>query len=60
MNKFLFHMNQAVKIAVSGEEGVVVGRAEYDTAENNYFVRYRSADGRAIEQWWSESALLAA
>jgi len=59
MNQFLYALGQGVRIAVSGEQGEVVGRAEYTTAENNYFVRYRSADGRAVEQWWPESALLA-
>lgn len=57
---FKFNLSQPVVIAVSDEVGEVVGRAEYTTAENNYFVRYRSADGRAVEQWWPESALLAA
>ena len=56
---FKFDLQQRVAIQVSDEVGEVVGRAEYTTAENNYFVRYRSADGRAVEQWWPESALMA-
>lgn len=56
---FKFDLQQRVAIHVSDEVGEVVGRAEYTTAENNYFVRYRSADGRAVEQWWPESALTA-
>jgi hypothetical protein len=54
---FRFEINQAVMITASGESGVVVGRAEYATSENSYYVRYRAGDGRAVEQWWQESAL---
>ena len=35
-------------------------RAEYSYCENSYLVRYEAADGRAVEQWWTESALKAA
>lgn len=54
---FKFDMKQVVKISESGETGTVHGRAEYETSENNYFVRYKAADGRATEAWWQESAL---
>lgn len=56
---FKFPMNSTVKIAASGETGTVVGRAEYATSENCYFVRYKAADGKATENWWQESALAA-
>ena len=55
--KFKHALGASVWIAVSGETGEVIGRAEYATAENNYYVRYKSADGRAVEAWWPESAL---
>lgn len=58
----IFHLelNQAVQITCSGEQGVVLGRAEYaETERPQYFLRYKSADGRAVEQWWSEKALTA-
>lgn len=55
---FKFALGQEVAIEVSREEGVIVGRAQYATAENSYYLRYEAADGRAIEAWWSESALL--
>jgi len=55
--KFKFELKQQVTIAVSGEQGTVIGRAEYEHSENTYWVRYKSADGRAVESWWSESAL---
>jgi hypothetical protein len=54
---FKFKINDDVVIAVSGEPGMVIGRAEYATAENTYLIRYQAADHRAVEQWWSESAL---
>lgn len=53
-----FNLNQTVTIAASGEQGEVIGRAEYSTAEPSYYVRYQCADGRAVEQWWTESALV--
>lgn len=46
-------------IAASGEAGEVLGRAEYTTAANNYYIRYQEATGRAVEAWWSEDALRA-
>ena len=60
MNKFIYEIGQTVEIAVSGENGEVLGRAEYSTTENSYYVRYKSADGRAVQGWWEESALKSA
>ena len=60
MNKFEFEIGQVVKIANSEEVGNVTGRAEYQKAENSYYLRYKAADGRAVEAWWPESALVAA
>lgn len=57
---FQFEVGQQVAIQASGESGEVLGRAEYATAENNYLIRYKAADGRATEAWWAESALAAA
>jgi len=54
---FKFDLSSEVKIQVSGEVGTVIGRAEYSGCENNYQVRYKCADGRAVESWWAESAL---
>lgn len=55
---FKFNLGDKVAVEVSGETGEVLGRAEYSTAANNYFVRYKSADGRAVENWWQEDALV--
>jgi hypothetical protein len=56
---FKFELKQAVTITASGEVGEVLARAEYATSENSYYLRYKAADGRATEAWWSESALAA-
>ncbi len=60
MNSFAFRLGQQVVITASGEEGEVVGRAEYSNSSNSYYVRYRARDGRATEAWWTEDALTAA
>ena len=51
-----YTLKQQVTIAASGEQGEVIARAEY-SAEPSYLLRYKSADGRAVEEWWAESAL---
>ena len=56
---FQFELKQPVSITASGESGEVLARAEYTSSENSYYLRYRAADGRATEAWWSESALTA-
>jgi hypothetical protein len=55
--EFKFKLNAQVSITVSGETGTVLGRAEYTSAEDNYYVRYKGADGQAKQDWWPESAL---
>ncbi|RCK32505.1 hypothetical protein TH9_12310 [Thalassospira xiamenensis] len=57
MKSFKFEMEQRVKMSESAESGVVIGRAEYAHAENEYRVRYLAGDGRQVECWWSESSL---
>lgn len=57
MSSFKFELKQVVSITESGESGLVVARGEYIAAESQYLVRYKAADGRAVEQWWVESAL---
>lgn len=54
---FKFKLNHEVIIAASGECGVIVGRAEYTDGKPQYLIRYMAADGRAVEQWWNQSAL---
>lgn len=57
---FRFGLFDRVKLSESGEQGIVIGRAEYTTSEHSYLVRYRAGDGRQTECWWGESALVAA
>jgi hypothetical protein len=58
MGVFELQLGQNVVIKVSGEEGEVIARAEYLNSANSYYIRYRSADGRAVEAWWTEDALI--
>ena len=55
--KFKFELGAEVKIEISGEQGTIIGRAEYAESANCYYLRYKTTDGRAIESWWGESAL---
>ncbi len=57
MNEFAFHLGQTVAIQASGEQGLVIARAEYTNCVNRYFIRYRNANGLAVEAWWDEDAL---
>lgn len=56
---FQFGMKQIVKIEESDEAGTVIGRAEYESADNTYLIRYKTAEGVATEAWWTEKALVA-
>jgi len=55
---FIFGLGDTATIAVSGETGTVIGRADYLENENNYLLIYQAADGRAVKQWWKQSELL--
>jgi hypothetical protein len=55
---FKFELDQTAQVKASGEAGEVIGRAEYSATENSYLLRYKAADGRAVEAWWGESALV--
>lgn len=57
---FIFELKQTVEIKASGETGEVIARAQYSTSEDCYLLRYKCADGRAVESWWTQSALQAA
>ena len=56
---FEFELGQEVELKGSDEHGVCVSRAEHQTAENNYLVRYQCGNGRLVVEWWTESALQA-
>lgn len=57
MSNFKFELGAEVTISVSGEHGIVVGRAEYPDSPNIYLVLYKSSEGRAVEGWWKENVL---
>lgn len=57
MNSFKFEIGDRVELTESNESGSVIGRAEFEHAENTYYVRYRAGDGRQVECWWGESAI---
>lgn len=50
-------IGQIVFVTISGEEGHVKARAEYNAGPNQYLVHYQAADGRACDAWFEESEL---
>ena len=54
---FAFALGSLAYIRASGEGGTIVARGENIAGENQYLLRYQANDGRAVEQWWGESAL---
>lgn len=57
---FDFKLGADVRLKLSGESGVVIGRSHSLEAEPQYHVRYKAGDGRLTEAWWSGAALEAA
>lgn len=54
---FKFTLRQPLQIIASGESGECIARSEHASAEPQYLLRYKAADGRAVEAWWTENAL---
>lgn len=52
-----YMLGQQVKITCSEETGIVIARCERLSAEPQYLIRYRAADGRAVQCWWDYSAI---
>lgn len=50
-------LKQRVRLTESGEEGVIIGRAEYTYAEPSYLIRYKGGDGVQHESWWTQDAI---
>lgn len=59
-NNFKFSITGTVKIKVSGQEGEVVGRAEYRDENNSYYVLYVDSSGDAQRGWFCEGELVTA
>ncbi|CNI11651.1 hypothetical protein [Yersinia pekkanenii] len=55
--KFKFELKQLANIAISNEWGEVKSRAESSVTENQYYIHYKAADGRALSDWFYESDL---
>lgn len=60
MSAFAFSLNQNITLALSGEKGVVIGRAEYVEGVERYLVRYVNGNGSQVEEWLTPSAISAA
>jgi len=60
MSPFKFELGQRVKLKLTSESGEIVSRAEHQDCTQNYLVRYIAADGRQVENWHWESALVEA
>jgi hypothetical protein len=58
MINFYCQLSERVSLVLSKETGIVIARAQYLNSENSYLVRYKCSDGRLVEQWWGESALV--
>jgi len=56
---FAYELGWQVEL-LSGEQGYIIGRAEYAEAADGYLIRYKSADGCLVESWWTEFAILEA
>lgn len=54
---FDYELGSPVAIKCSGETGQVIARAQYKNSQDQYLIRYKSADGRAVEEWWSADAI---
>jgi hypothetical protein len=51
------HIDDDVEIVVSGEKGIAIGVAYFKDSQPQALVRYKAADGRAVEGWWNFDAL---
>ena len=52
-----YELNQVVRNTISGEQGVIRGRAEYieDYGKPTYWVVFKDAQGRAASDWWRQN-----
>lgn len=52
-----FPLGAHARVICSGETGQIIGRAEYTGSGPQVLLRYRAADGRAVETWWNLDAV---
>lgn len=55
---FAYDLGQKLTIVCSNEEGEVVARSDSQGHVDQYLLRYKAGDGRAVEKWWDEQALM--
>ena len=56
---FVFSLGDKARLKLTQEQGEIIARSQHLNAENMYRLRYVCADGRMVEDWWTESALVA-
>lgn len=56
-NDFEFDLGDTARIKVSGEQGEVIGRADYKHDQNYFQIRYEAANGTATTKYWGADAL---
>jgi len=55
MNKFLYGMNEKVKVRDTGREATIVGRAEFAHSVNQYYLNYLiNTRSDIMEEWCTE------
>lgn len=57
---FVFELAQKVTLNISGEEGYILGRAEYIEQGKQYQVHYKNSNGNAVTEWFCAGQLTAA
>lgn len=57
---YKFELGQQVRIQCSNAAGKVVGRSEFTSGAMQYLLRYQKENAGAVEEWWSEDALIGA
>jgi hypothetical protein len=60
MSDYKFSLGDKVKITISGEEGQIIGRAEYLADTRQYQILIKAAGGRAVTDWWAADFISAA
>lgn len=58
----LYPLGATARLICSGETGTIIGRAEHLVPTHpapliTLNLRYRAADGRAVEAWWNADAV---
>lgn len=56
---FKYKLGDKVSLIETEECGTIIGRSEYMTSENSYYIRYKTTDGRQVLLWWGESHIVA-